>query len=444
MPKWPALTSLALGPFVPLTRMGEARHRLGFWGAAYALVVVFAFSTAPSPLYVLYARRDHFTSLTITLIYAAYAVGVIGSLLLASHLSDLHGRRPLLLAAVGLAIVSTVLFIAWPALVGLFIARALCGVSVGLTVSTATAYLSELHSRGWPTVSGGRPQLIAATANLAGLALGALVTGLLAQYMPHPLVIPYLVVLAMLILTGIGIAVAPETRSRQRPLPPYRPQHVSLPADARPQFFAAATGVFFAFAVPAVVIGLAGTFLAAVVHDHSLAMAGGTIGIVFAVAVVLTIATRTWQPKRLLATGVTLNIAGLSMLVSAAWLPNPSLALFLIAGAVIGGASAALFKGTLASAIRISPPEHLGETLSGYFLSAYLGLSVPAIAVGVALQSLTPRITLLALAIIVSAGLLGATPVLLGPPSTATPRPLTKSPGSSPGTPRPRIRGARR
>ena len=122
-----------------------ARHRFGFWAVAYAFLTVLSFSTAPSPLYVLYAHRDRFSSLMITLIYAAYAAGVAGSLLLASHLSDVHGRHPHLLAGIALAIVSGVLFITWPALPGMFTARVLCGVSVGLTLAAASAYLSESH-----------------------------------------------------------------------------------------------------------------------------------------------------------------------------------------------------------------------------------------------------------------------------------------------------------
>jgi len=111
-------------------------------------LVLLAFSTAPSPLYVLYAHRDHFSSLVITLIYAAYALGVICSLVFVSHLSDLHGRRPHLLAAVAIAVVSAALFIAWPSLPGLFVARILSGISVGLTVSTATAYSTNCTGRG--------------------------------------------------------------------------------------------------------------------------------------------------------------------------------------------------------------------------------------------------------------------------------------------------------
>jgi MFS family permease len=389
------------------------RHRLGFWAVAYAFLALLSFSTAPSPLYVLYARRDHFSSLMITLIYAAYAVGVAGSLFFASHLSDVHGRRPHLLTAVALAVASGALFIAWPALPGLFAARILCGISVGLTVSTATAYLSESHRAQGAATSAARPQFTAAAANLGGLSLGALLTGLLAQYAGQPLVLPYVVLLGMLALAAAAVALSPETRDRRRPLPAYRPQRVSAPEGARAPFFAALTGVFLAYAGPAVFIGLAGTFLATAVHDTSLAMTGLTIFVVFTVGVVLLSVTGTWPARRLLATGAAAQIAGLALVVTAAWLPRPSLALFLAGGGVVGAAAATLFKGTLSGLIAISPAGRLGEALAGFFLSGYLGLSLPAIAVGVALQFISPRGTLLAFAIVVSAATLAALPLLV-------------------------------
>lgn len=390
-----------------------AWHRFGFWAVAYAFLAVLSFSTAPSPLYVLYAHRDHFSSLMITLIYAAYAAGVAGILLLASHLSDVHGRRPHLLAGIALAIVSGVLFITWPALPGLFTARVLCGVSVGLTLAAATAYLSESHQAHRPGSAGTLPQLAAAAANLGGLSLGALLAGLLAQYAGDPLVLPYLVLLAMLAVAAVAVAAAPETRPRQRPLPAWRPQRASAPDGAHHQFYAALAGVFLAYAGPAVFIGLAGTFLATVVHDTSLAMAGLAIFIVFTTGVALLMLTSSWPTRRLLIAGVPLEIAGLALIVTAAWLPRPSLALFLAGGGVTGAAAATLFKGTLGTVIAVSPRGKLGEALAGYFLSGYVGLSVPAIAVGIVLQSVTSRGTLLAFAIAVSAGTLAAAPLLL-------------------------------
>ncbi|MGH3261412.1 MAG: hypothetical protein ACRDNS_05385, partial [Trebonia sp.] len=49
------------------------RHGVGFWSVATAFAVILGFSAVPTPLYGLYAARDGFGSLTITIIYAVYA-----------------------------------------------------------------------------------------------------------------------------------------------------------------------------------------------------------------------------------------------------------------------------------------------------------------------------------------------------------------------------------
>jgi MFS family permease len=134
-----------------------SRQRFGYWAVGYAFLVVFMLTSAPSPLYVLYARRDHFSSIMLTLIYSAYAIGVVGSLFFASHLSDVHGRRPHLLTAVAFAVLSAIVFISWPDIPGLFAARVLCGVSVGLTTSTATAYINESYRVRHPGSAGTCP-----------------------------------------------------------------------------------------------------------------------------------------------------------------------------------------------------------------------------------------------------------------------------------------------
>src|SRR6266571_1014826 len=91
--------------------VGSRRHRRAFWVVALAFLTVMALGTVPSPLYGLYRARDHFSLFMVTVIYAVYAIGVIGALLLAGHLSDLYGRRRLLLPAVGITILSAVVFL---------------------------------------------------------------------------------------------------------------------------------------------------------------------------------------------------------------------------------------------------------------------------------------------------------------------------------------------
>ncbi|MFF1648626.1 hypothetical protein [Streptomyces sp. NPDC058240] len=57
-------------------------------GAAIAFFTTMAFSTVPTPLYVLYAERHALSPLTITYIFAVYALGVIAGLIAVGHVSD--------------------------------------------------------------------------------------------------------------------------------------------------------------------------------------------------------------------------------------------------------------------------------------------------------------------------------------------------------------------
>ena len=193
--------------------------RTGFWLVGFVFLVTMAFSAVPAPLYVLYAARDGFGPLMVTVIFAAYAVGVMASLFLAGHLSDWVGRRRMAAIAVAVNLVSGVVFLTWPTVPGLLIARVISGLSIGMLTATATAYLSELDAagRGGPTRR--RAEITATAANLGGLGFGPLVAGFLAQYVADPLQVPYLVFEALL-LTGLaGLALVPETVARPRPGP---------------------------------------------------------------------------------------------------------------------------------------------------------------------------------------------------------------------------------
>lgn len=396
-----------------LPAISPSKYRSGYRAAVFALLVLLAFSTLPSPLYGIYAARDGFSSLMITVVYAAYAIGVMVSLFFAGHLSDSYGRRPVLLAALALDACSAVIFLVWPSLAGLLVARVVCGLSVGVTSSTATAYLTELYATHRPPGLLHRAQIMAAAVTLGGFAVGAGAAGVLAQYAGHALTLPYIVWLAGFALAAVGIARAPETRHRAASLPAYRPQRVSVPQHARARFFAALLGAALVLATLGMFVGLAGTFLATTLHRTSLALSGGTIVLVFGVGVAMIVATGSWPVRRLLGTGIALMVAGLAALTVAAWLPTPSLALFLVGGAIIGGGGATGFRGTLGTVAEISGRDKLAEALAGYFLAGYLGLSVPVIGLGLALQSVSTRGALLGFAVVIAAALLAAAPVLL-------------------------------
>src|SRR5260221_8428144 len=84
--------------------------RVGYTVAALVVGLSLFASVTPSPLYRTYSVLWHFSPLTLTLIYATYAFGVLASLLLAGGVSDDVGRRPVLLIALGALMASSVLF----------------------------------------------------------------------------------------------------------------------------------------------------------------------------------------------------------------------------------------------------------------------------------------------------------------------------------------------
>ena len=74
---------------------------VAYWLAAGVIGLGLFASLTPSPLYRTYSVLWHFSPLTLTLIYATYAFGVLTTLVLAGGVSDHVGRRPVLLASLG-------------------------------------------------------------------------------------------------------------------------------------------------------------------------------------------------------------------------------------------------------------------------------------------------------------------------------------------------------
>jgi MFS family permease len=397
------------GSSLPLPRLSR---RAAFWGVAFAFLALTTFATAPSALYGLYAKQDHLAPITLTVVYAVYAVGVVASLLLAGHLSDSHGRRIVLIPGLLVAAVASVVFLAWPSLPGLLVARLLTGVALGASVATATAYIADLDAAdGVPSARSG---IVATIANVGGLAIGPLLAGALAQYVPGGLSLTFVVLLTALIAAVGIVARSPESREPVQPRPAYRPQRMRAPANARAQFLAATTGAFLTFAVGGLLAGLAGRFLAGPLHHPSALLTGLVIFLNFGAGVLVQATTTRWPPHRLIAVGVVPLLVGLVVLVASAWTSPASLPLFLIGSAIAGLGGGAIIRGSLTVVISTASPEERAGALATYFTAGYVGVSLPVLGAGVALQYLSPRVTLLVFAVVVGAGILAAAPVLTG------------------------------
>ncbi|MFC9251550.1 MFS transporter [Amycolatopsis thailandensis] len=368
---------------LPRPAFRRISHGRGFWVIAAAYAASLAFSTVPTPLYVLYQQRDGFPTYVVTIVFAAYAVGVMGSLYLAGHVSDWLGRRRVILAATLTQALSATLFLAWPDVPGLILARLVGGAGIGALTATATAHLSELRAVARPREDHGRAGLIATVVNMGGLALGPLFGGIFASYSAEPLTTPFVFFLVLLLASAIAVALVPETVERAEERPAYRPQRVSLPTSARPAFFGAAIGAFAAFAITGLFMALTPTLLAQGMHQNSRLLAGFASFSVFLAAAAAQVVFAGLARRTQLRLGLALMVTGLVALPVA--VTASQLWLFL-AGGVVAGAGVGLgFRASVATVAALAEPPVRGEVLAALFLAAYAGLVLPILIVGISL-----------------------------------------------------------
>jgi len=196
------------------------------------------------------------------------------------------------------------------------------------------------------------------------------------------------------------IAISPETAAPPEPVPAWRPQRLAVPPEARATFLAATAAGVGAFAVYGVFTSLAPSFLAATLHERSHAIAGAIAFAAFASGALAQLAASRITTSDTLRLGTFALIPGLAVLVAGMWLPN--LVVFVIGGALTGAGAGLVFRGALTSATSTAPPLARAEVLAGFFLGAYLGLSVPVVGLGVATQWVPPRQAMLAFVAFVS------------------------------------------
>ena len=388
------------------------RYGSGFWAVAFAFLVVMAAATLPSPLYGLYRARDDLSAFTVTAIYAIYAGGTIAALLSVRFIAARIGRRGVMLGAVATMIAAAGLLAAWKTLPGLLVGRFVTGVAVGLVAGTATTYLIELHARASPGASPIRPRNIATAISVGALGVSPLVAGCLAEWVGSPLTLPYLLWAALGAIALIGLATAPETGT-PAPAVSAASQVSSSPRSAR-ILAPAAVATLAAFSANGLFAGLSGLFLATTLHHPSHALSGATLFFVFAAGVAAQLVTNGLPASRALALGTISMLIGLVLLVTAVRLSTPSLVLFLLSGALIGAGAGAVFKGTTGLVLEATAPENRLAVTSDLLIALFVGLSIPVIGAGVALdQGASAPDTVLGFAVLVGLGVIGAE-LLLG------------------------------
>src|SRR4051794_14325612 len=109
-----SVMSAAPRPGVPVADGGPVLPvpgRAAFWLVGLTVAAFLSGASAPSPLYVVFQQRWGFSELTLTTVFASYAIALLVALVTVGGLSDFVGRRPVLLGALALEATSMVIFL---------------------------------------------------------------------------------------------------------------------------------------------------------------------------------------------------------------------------------------------------------------------------------------------------------------------------------------------
>jgi MFS family permease len=339
------------------------------------LALCLAISGLPSPLYGAYQREWGFSSLTLTLIFAVYAIAALAALLVVGRVSDSIGRKPVLLTAQVMLLAGLGLFIAARSAGWLMAARALHGAAIGSIAATAGAALLDLRPAHGAVI--GRITGVVLT---FGMTAGVLGGALLGQLAPRPLVTPYLVAGAAVLLTLSGTALMPEPLPARAPLDlRVRPR---VPAQIHAPFRFAAVSAGATWSVLGLYLSLAPGLADQAVGSHDLLVGGTISAALIGTGAVAQLITQRVGALRL-AIGGDL-VLGIALLLSVAAVAAHSAWAMYLTAVVMGVGLGPAFSSSLRHLSAVIPAAERGQVMSAYYLTGYLSLAIPAVLAGLA------------------------------------------------------------
>jgi len=371
-----------------VARRAGARSRSALPPAAWFVAMSAAFAAffiaagAPTPLLPIYEANWHFPAPMVTVAFGVYAIALLLTLLVIGSLSDHIGRRPLLIGALALELASMLVFLVSPSISWIIAARIIQGVATAAATSSFSAAILELAPDKRKHLAG----VITGLAPAAGIGVGALFSGVIAQFSSSAAATVWIILAAVMLIALVFAIFTPETATRKPgAIASLRPR-VSVPPAARSVFAVTLPSLIAAWLVSALFLGLMPTILrlkfgidGPVVSGLAAFAEQGTGG---ATAVALS----KMKPQRLVFAGGFAIVAGIVLFIAS--IAATSLPLLWI-GAVVGGAGlGGAFTGTIRSLVPLVEAQERAGLFSAIYLVSYITFGVPVIVAGLFLSTI--------------------------------------------------------
>ncbi|GHD31032.1 MFS transporter [Nocardiopsis kunsanensis] len=338
----------------------------------YVLVVLTAGAYLPSPLYPGYQEAFGAGDLFMTLTYATFALTSIPALLFLGPASDALGPGTVLRWGIVAAALGSLCFVLADGQGWLIAGRAVQGIALGAATGAAVSLISS----GERKFVDGRVKGAAGAAFVGGTAAGPIAAGLLAQYLPAPHTLPFLVHLVLLWIGWNKVAVL--RKEERASLRQWRPTRPHVPVLLRPVFRAAALTGFLAWTTAGLFLSVIPTLLDRA-GQNDLAVVGGILGTVLLCSLLAQPAVPMLGLRRAQLSGL---VALLASLVLLAFSFSGPMFLVPVAAVAAGAGHGLAYGGASAAVENAVTPEQRGAVTGALYTAFYSGAGVPSVAIG--------------------------------------------------------------
>ncbi len=313
--------------------------------------------------------REGLSVALIDAVFGLYAVGLVPGLFLGGGLSDRVGRPAVVLPGALLAACGTVVLLSWHEPAGLLLGRFVVGLGAGLTTGAGTAWAGDL--------GGTRGTVLAGVFLTAGFGFGPLTSGVVAQFLPFPLQVPFVL---SLLLSLAAVAAALRWSVPATPRPVRRTADDPPPAAVDPHRGVAVT---LAWSMPVAIVVFASATVVLVTLTPRLP-AGLDGPLLMGVSAILSLGSgiavqtlarhRGWGPRAGVV-GLLFSALGFGLLALGG--ASVGLPLFVLACVVMGVAYGLCLREGLLDVESLAPPARRGVLTGFFYVVTYVGFGLP-------------------------------------------------------------------
>ncbi|EIG9087320.1 TPA: MFS transporter [Serratia marcescens] len=344
---------------------------------ALALMSALLNSSAPTPLYPLYQQQLALSSVSLTVVYGAYAAGVLIALFGVGNLSGkVKDLRSMIVPALLVVLSGALLFARADTFAMMLMARLLAGVGTGALTGAANIALVRFG----PRDGGKNAALIATLSFTTGLALGPIFSGIALQTGFHPTTLPFVFIMVIAAVAALGVMFS------------WPRGVVTVPTHAAPaateksslldglcatggKFYVCAGALFICWALAASILAIGPSVAETLLGLHARGVFGYAIAVYLLIAGISQILSRRLNARHSLLFGCLAQV--LAAVVFAVAIQWHSLWLAAAGLVVAGYAYGAIFVGSATLVNLISPPASHARLLSLFYVIAYIANWVP-------------------------------------------------------------------